>query len=133
MKLVNGRPIKAVVEITNHDSKAIDVAFVAGILATTKELPEDAPAYEKIVRNLTSVPYDLKIEAGEKKELPYSFAIDMNPQDVLVQLIAVITDSKGTVHQVQASNSTASIVEAPTSFLDPQMYVHSSPLPRPLN
>ncbi|KAH7152480.1 hypothetical protein B0J13DRAFT_548529 [Dactylonectria estremocensis] len=121
VKLVNGRPIKAVVEVTNHDSKPIEVAFVAGVLATTKELPEDAPAYEKIVRNLTSVPYNLAIEAGEKKEIPYSFALDMNPQDVLVQLVAVITDSKGGVHQVQAYNSTASIVEAPTSFLDPQI------------
>ncbi|KAK7409678.1 Increased recombination centers protein 22 [Neonectria punicea] len=121
VKLVNGRPIKAVVEVTNRDSSPIQVALVAGVLVTTKELPDDAPAYEKIVRNLTSVTYNLDIDGGEKKELPFAFALDMNPQDVLVQLVAVITDAKGTVHQVQAYNSTASIVEPPTSFLDPQI------------
>ncbi|KAH6892053.1 hypothetical protein B0T10DRAFT_604847 [Thelonectria olida] len=121
VKLVNGRPTKALIEVTNHDSSPIQLALVGGALVSTKQQPEDAPAYASIVRNLTSVQYNLEIEAGEKKELPFAFSQDMNPQDVYVQLVALLTDPKGGVHQIQAANATASIVEAPTSFLDPQI------------
>ncbi|KAI5461115.1 hypothetical protein BGZ63DRAFT_424038 [Mariannaea sp. PMI_226] len=121
VKLVNGRPTKALIEVTNHDSSPIHLAMVGGALVTTQSLPDDTPAYQKIVRNLTAVQYNIEIDAGEKKELTFAFSQDMNPQDVYIELVAVITDPKGGVHQIQAANSTAAIVEAPTSFLDPQI------------
>ncbi|KAF4978696.1 hypothetical protein FZEAL_4965 [Fusarium zealandicum] len=121
VKLVNGRPTKSLIEISNREAGAIQVAFIGGALASTKELPAERPAYERIIRNLTAVPYNLAIEAGEKKELPFSFALDMQPQDVLLELVAVISDSKGTIHQIPVHTASASIVEAPTSFLDPQI------------
>ncbi|KAF5027328.1 hypothetical protein F66182_572 [Fusarium sp. NRRL 66182] len=123
VKLVNGRPTKAVIEVNNRDSGAIQVAFVAGSLNSPKELPADSPAYVGIVRNLTAVQYNVEVPAGEKKDLPFSFAQDMQPQDVLLQLVALVTDASGTIHEVQVHSAPASIVEAPTSFLDPQMYV----------
>ncbi|KAG5806712.1 hypothetical protein H9Q74_007306 [Fusarium xylarioides] len=121
VKLVNGRPTKAVIEINNKDANAINVAFVAGSLNTMKELPEDSPRYTSILRNLTSVQYNIEVPAGEKKELTFSFAQDMQPQEVRVELSAVVTDSTGNLHQVLVHNGPASIVEAPTSFLDPQI------------
>lgn len=123
VKLVNGRPTKAIVEVKNRDKAPIKVSFIGGQLASTKELPADKPAYESIIRNLTAIPYNLAIEAGEKKELPFAFSLDMQPQDVLLQLVAVVSDSNGNIYQLQAHNATASVVEAPTSFLDPQMCV----------
>jgi hypothetical protein len=121
VKLVNGRATKAVVEVTNHEENPIQVAFVGGMLSTLMELAPGAPLTSGVLRNLTAVKYDLSVEAGEKKEIPYSFILDMMPQDVRLQLIAVIANSRGQMFQVQAYNQTASIVEPPTSFLDPQM------------
>lgn len=45
----------------------------------------------------------------------------MNPLDVEVRVVAVISNAKSAVFQVQVGSSAASIVEPPTSFLDPQM------------
>jgi hypothetical protein len=109
------------VEVTNHEEGSIQLSFVGGILSTTNELPAGAPITAGVLRNITAVRYDLFIEPGEKKSVPYSFALDMQPQDVVLQLIAVVSNSKGQLFQIQAYNQTASIVEPPTSFFDPQM------------
>lgn len=121
VRLVNGRPTKALIDITNNEDGPIQVAFLAGFVANPKELPEGTPAYQSILRNLTAVQYNHAIEAGETKSFPYSFALDMQPQDVKLQLAAVLTSAKGQLHQVMAHEGQASIVEAPTSFLDPQI------------
>ncbi|KAG6003688.1 hypothetical protein E4U21_001796 [Claviceps maximensis] len=120
-RLVNGRPTTALVEITNNEDKSIRVSFLAGSVAKPNELPEDAPAYQSILRNLTAVQYNHDIEAGETKSLTYSFALDMQPQDVKLRLDAVVSSGGGLMHQVVAHEGLASIVEAPTSFLDPQI------------
>lgn len=121
IKLVNNRPINALIEIDNHEDASIQVAFVAGSLTTTKELPADAPSYQSILRNLTAVQYSADVEAGEKKTLTYSFALDMHPQDVTIRLTAVVMDSKGNIFQIPALEDKASVVDAPVSFFDPQM------------
>lgn len=123
MRLINGRPTKAFIEVTNNEDGPLSVDVVIGVLATAKELPADTPAYEGIVHNLTAVEYNLAVEAGETKSIPYSFSLDIQPQDVRVQLVAVITNAKGNLFQINAHDGSASIVEAPTSFFDPQMYV----------
>lgn len=116
VKLVNGRPTKAVIEVTNHEKAPIQLAFLAGTLTKPGE-----PATAVIVRNLTAVRYDLTVEPGEKKSVPYSFVQDMQPQDVKLQLVAVLSNDKGDTFQVPAYDASASIVEAPTSILDPQI------------
>ncbi|PFH60515.1 hypothetical protein XA68_10829 [Ophiocordyceps unilateralis] len=121
VRLINGRATKALVEVKNKEDGPIKVAYLAGALVSTKPLPANAPAYQAIVRNLTAVQYNLDIEAGEAKAFPFSFMLDMQPQDVHLQLVAVVTNAKGNLVQVPAHNGTASIVEAPTSFFDPQI------------
>ncbi|KJZ75566.1 hypothetical protein HIM_05029 [Hirsutella minnesotensis 3608] len=121
VRLVNGRPTKAVVEVTNNEKVPINVAFLTGALASTAKLPDDAPAYQAIVRNLTAVQYNLPVEAGQSKVFPYSFVLDMQPQDVRLQIMAVVSNAKGDIFQLSAHNGTASIVEAPTNFFDPQI------------
>lgn len=108
--------------MTNNEDAAISVAFLAGALTSTDKLPDDAPAYQAILRNLTAVQYNLAVEAGESKTFPFSFALDMQPRDVRLQIVAVITNAKGELFRIPVHDDTAAIVEAPTSFFDPQMY-----------
>ncbi|KAK8142794.1 hypothetical protein G3M48_008217 [Beauveria asiatica] len=124
LRLVNGKPTRAVVDVTNNEDAPIQVAFVSGTLssdAPSPLLPADAPPYRRIVHNLTAAEYNLPVAAGASAQLPYAFALDLQPQDVRVQLLAVVTDAKGGIFPVTVYNGTASIVEAPTSFLDPQI------------
>jgi len=121
VKLVNGRPTKAVVEITNHEDEPITMAFMSGHLISTKELPEDAPLGSNVLRNLSSVRYEAVIPPGETQSLPYSFVLDMQPQDVRLQMMGVVMTSKNNIFQVETYNDIVSIVEAPTSILDPQI------------
>ncbi|KAI4601773.1 hypothetical protein KJ359_010637 [Pestalotiopsis sp. 9143b] len=121
VKLVNGRPTKAVIEIANHEDEPIQFAFIGGSLHTLQPLPEDAHPSVGIVRNLSTVRYDAIIPAGETQSLPYSFVLDMNPQDLRLNLGAVVSTQGGNIFQVGVTDQKVSIVEAPTSIFDPQI------------
>ena len=130
VKLVNGRPTNALIEIDNREDGPLQVAFVSGSLVSTAgNIPDDTPAYKSILRNLTAVQYNVQVPAGERKALPYSLAaLDMQPQDVRVRLVAVVANSGGNIFQLAAFDDVAAVVEAPVSFFDPQMCVRSPPL-----
>jgi hypothetical protein len=61
------------------------------------------------------------IPAGEKETLTYTFATEMHPQNVKLNLAAVLQNSEGTVFTKMVYNETVSVVEAPMSIFDPQM------------
>lgn len=116
VKLVNGHPTEARLSIKNEEPTSVGVAIVGGSIL------DDAGAETRILRNLTSQKYSLQIPAGEEQTVTYSFSTEMHPQNVRLQLVTVLTDGKQNAYTVSAYNETVSIVEAPTSFLDPQMY-----------
>jgi hypothetical protein len=121
VKLVNGRPTKAIVDVANNEAEPISLSFVGGGLYTLQDLPADAHPSAAILSNLSVVTYQATIPAGERQTVPYSFVLDMQPQDVRLMLSAVLTNKKGELFQVPVTNQTVSIVEAPTSIFDPQM------------
>ncbi|KAL2887746.1 Increased recombination centers protein 22-2 [Ceratocystis lukuohia] len=114
LKLVNGNPTVARIELENQAEEAVQLAFVGGRIA--KPITPDT-----IMVNLTTTPYGESIPAGETKAVEYAFELDMNAQEVLLNLVAVVSDSRGQIYQVMAYNNTASIVEPPVSLLDPQI------------
>ena len=80
-----------------------------------------SPQGQQLVRNLTTIRYNVEIPAGEKESLTYSFATEMHPQDLTLSLVSVLSNGEGQFFTMQAFNDTVSVVEAPTSIFDPQM------------
>ncbi|KAL1590290.1 hypothetical protein WHR41_01024 [Cladosporium halotolerans] len=120
VKLVNGHPTRAVLDVHNQEPEAVQVLIVGGSLTTPVDVP-GAPEVPVILRNLTAQRYGVSIPAGERESLTYSFATEMHPQDLRLNLAAVLQSSAGQIYTQQVYNETVSIVEAPISFFDPQI------------
>ena len=70
---------------------------------------------------MTSTRYNVQIPAGQKESVSYSFTTELHPQDLRLNLIAVLTAEKGALYTVQAFNETVSIVEPDASLFDIQL------------
>ncbi len=114
IKITNGKPYESIISFMNEEPDPITVQFVGGSLWAFDGT--DA----RIVRNLTSSQYAVQVPPGEKQSLPYRFQIDMHPQDLRLNLAAVI-NSQNTFYTLQAFNGTVSVVEPDASIFDPQM------------
>jgi len=120
IKIVNGKPATVSLSVSNHEPEPISVQFVGGSLWT----PDFGASPSRIVRNLTTKQYGVEVPAGESENLPYTFQTNMHPQEVRLNLAAVV--AKGTTFFTQqAFNGTVQIVEPDSSLFDPQMYVSS--------
>ena len=76
-----------------------------------------------IVRNITSTRYNVQIPAGGENSITYSFATELHPQDLRLNLVAVLSNEAGGVYSLSAYNETVSVVEPETGIFDPQLYV----------
>lgn len=133
-KIINGQGTHALLDITNNEGAPITLVMVGGMLSRPEtDLKPGAHASSLIVRNLTTTKYTVEVPAGAKESLPYTFTTDMQPADLQLSLMAIFTDNKGNLRQVPAFHDTVSVVEAPTSFFDPQMYAPISRNRRRLN
>lgn len=94
----------------------MQVVFIGGSLWTST-----LGTQPHLLRNLTTTRYNVEVPAGEKKSISYSFVTELLPQDLKLNLGAVVTDVEGTAFTLQAFNETVSIVEPDTSLFDPQM------------
>jgi len=117
VKLVNGKPTQALVSFDNHETEAVTVNFIGGALWT----PNFDPQGSRLVRNLTTTRYGVDIPAGEKMSLAYNFATELHPQELRLNLASILSDTKGNFYTFNTYNETVSIVEADTSFFDPQI------------
>ncbi|KAF2797371.1 hypothetical protein K505DRAFT_334391 [Melanomma pulvis-pyrius CBS 109.77] len=115
VKLINGHATKALFSFTNDEPEPVGVTIIGGSLL------QDAAPTAQVIRNLTAAKYSIEIPAGTEQTVPYSFSTEMHPQDVRLQLLAVLKDHKGAFHTVSVYNETVSVVEAPTNIFDPQI------------
>ncbi|KAF4307975.1 Translocon-associated protein (TRAP) alpha subunit [Botryosphaeria dothidea] len=113
VKLVNGHPTNAILDFKNEEEEPVTIQFIGGSLLD--------PNTGKNVRNLTVSKYNIHIGAASSASLTYSFQTEMHPQDLRLNLAAVVRDSKDAFYTLQAYNETVSVVEAPTSIFDPQI------------
>lgn len=120
MKLVNGHPTRAVLDVANNEPAPISVLLVGGSLTTT--LGPGMPDPPMVIRNLTAQRYGVQVPAGERQTITYAFATEMHPQDLRLSIAAVLQNNEGAVFTKMVYNETVSIVEAPVSIFDPQMY-----------
>ncbi|ETN41850.1 uncharacterized protein HMPREF1541_03789 [Cyphellophora europaea CBS 101466] len=116
IKLVNGKPTDSLISFSNQEPEPVTVQFVGGSLWT----PDFDPQGSRVVRNLTTKQYAVEIPAGEKQTLPYRFQTNMHPQELRLNLAAVVSKDE-TFYTMQAYNGTISVVDPDSSFFDPQM------------
>ncbi|KAL9640808.1 MAG: hypothetical protein Q9164_000043 [Protoblastenia rupestris] len=117
VKLINGHSTQALLSFTNEESEPVNVVFIGGSLWT-----DPFSQYgSQIIRNLTTTRYNVEIPAGASDSISYSFTTELHPQDLKLNLAAVVTDTKGTPYTLQAFNETVGIVEPDTSIFDPQI------------
>lgn len=124
IKIVNGKPTNVQLSFSNQEPEPVSVQFVGGSLWTTDYDPSGA----RIVRNLTSKQYGVLVPAGESETLPYTFQTNMHPQELRLNLAAIIGKGNNFYSQ-QAFNGTVQVVEPDSSIFDPQMYVYSRACP----
>ncbi|EDU48480.1 hypothetical protein PtrSN002B_006744 [Pyrenophora tritici-repentis] len=115
VKLVNGLATEARLSVVNNEPTPIGVTLVGGSL-----LKENA-GESHVVRNLTAKRYSIQVPAGANETVPYSFTTELHPQDLRLQLVTILKDNKNSLYTVTVHNETVSVVEAPTSFFDPQI------------
>jgi hypothetical protein len=117
VKLINGHATEARLSINNKEPTPVGVTIVGGSLI------QEIKGQSQIVKNLTAHKYSIEIPAGAEETVPYTFTTELHPQNLRLQLVTVLKDNKGALYTVPVYNETVSVVEAPTSFFDPQMYV----------
>jgi hypothetical protein len=117
VKLVNGVPTEAQLTFTNDEPEPVIVNFVGGSLWT----PESPGNPAVNVRNLTTAPFGLEIPPATQKTVSYKFATEMHPQELTLNLLAIVGNGKGQMFTLPAYNQPVSIVEPDTSIFDPQM------------
>jgi len=125
VKLVNNRATQAILDVSNNEVEPITVAIIGGSLLTPLGAP-GAPETPQVIRNLTAAKIGLQIPAGGKESVPFSFVQELHPQDLTLNLVALLQNSEGAVFTKQVYSEKVSVVEAPVSFFDPQMYVQCS-------
>ncbi|KAJ6144761.1 hypothetical protein N7470_008656 [Penicillium chermesinum] len=114
IKVINGHPTEAVVSFTNDEPNPVTLNILG---ASLWDLGEES----KIVRNLTASRYGVEIPAKSQEAVIYSFATEMHPQDLRLNIAAILSDSEGGFFTLQAFNGTVSVVEPDTSIFDPQI------------
>ncbi|KAF2216210.1 hypothetical protein CERZMDRAFT_109162 [Cercospora zeae-maydis SCOH1-5] len=119
VKLVNGRPTRTLITITNNEDTEVNVLAAAAGLYSPLGLP-GAPDPPQSLRNLTVARFAKNIAPHTSETFTYAYATIMQPQDILLEVNAIITRGQS-VFTTTVFRENVSVVEAPTSFLDPQI------------
>lgn len=121
VQIFNGLKSVALLDFVNNEEDYMTVKMVKGSLSSIPKDPKVTTARTHIFRNLTAARYDIAIAAGKNQSIPFTFTTDLLPQDFHLSLVATILNHEGKEYQVPAYNGTVSVVDPPTSILDPKV------------
>jgi hypothetical protein len=113
IKLINNHPTRVKLQLTNHEPRALQIDSVGGRLWDVKK--------DVSIRNLTTLKVGMSLPPKKQLEVVYSLTNDLTPRDLLLNLGVAVTTADGEVFTVTAFNGTVTVVEAPSSLLDPQL------------
>lgn len=114
IKLINNHPTRVKLQLTNHEPRALQIDSVGGRLWDPKKK-------DVSVHNLTSLKLGMSLPPTKQLEVVYPFTNDLTPQELLLILGMAVRTADGEVFAVTAFNGTVTVVEAPSSLLDPQL------------
>ncbi|WEW60261.1 hypothetical protein PRK78_005746 [Emydomyces testavorans] len=114
VKLINGKPTQAQVKVTNNEPDPITVSVIGGTLWTLSEPSQN-------VRNLTMTRYSVEVPSKSEETVTYSFSTELLPQELNLNLAAVVSRKDGFLYTIPAFNGTVSVVEPEMSIFDPQV------------
>lgn len=119
VKLVNGRPTRALFKVTNNEPEPITVLIATGAILSP-EGAVGAPDPPANLRNLTLSKYSTTIAPQTAETITYSFSTIMQPQDVTLDL-KLMVQARTSIFTLGVFRESVSVVEAPVSLFDPQM------------
>lgn len=118
VKIVNGLPTEAVLNVENNEPAPVSVQLIGGGL-WTPDFNDAQPS--QLLRNLSTTVYKSEVPPGDQQPFVYKFTTELHPADLVLKLDAIVTDSKGAYYSVSAFEGNVSVVEKPISIFDPQM------------
>ncbi|KAI5359164.1 Putative translocon-associated protein (TRAP), alpha subunit [Septoria linicola] len=119
VKLVNGRPTRTLITVTNNEAEEVNVLAAVGGLYSPLNTA-GAPDPPQSVRNFTAAKYGKTIAPKSAETFTYAYQTVMQPQDLLLELKTVVSRGQN-VFTSSVFRENVSVVEAPTSLLDPQI------------
>lgn len=120
IRILNGRKTSAILEFINSEAEPIIVSSVKGALFGLEAPQADAKLSASLIHNLTAASYNIEIQAGEKRTIPFAFTTNFQPQDFRLNIAANISHREGT-YQVQAFDEIVKVLDSATSIFDPQI------------
>ncbi|KAI1933433.1 hypothetical protein LOZ66_006439 [Ophidiomyces ophidiicola] len=116
VKLVNGLPTNAQLKFINNEPEPVTVSVIGGSLWTLS-----TPAQN--VRNLTTSRPGIEVASNSEATIGYDISTELLPQDLALNLAAVVSRKDGLVFTIPAFDGPVSIVEPAMSIFDPQVSV----------
>ncbi|EGN99100.1 hypothetical protein SERLA73DRAFT_181916 [Serpula lacrymans var. lacrymans S7.3] len=107
--VVNGERNQIILVVENKSERNVTITTVAGSFHN--------PDTNTLIKNSTSLQYDLRLLEGSKLQIPYTFHSEFKPGDLRlnVWLEHVVDDEK---YRVTAYDSVVTVVEPEISFFD---------------
>ncbi|KAI1976991.1 hypothetical protein LOZ53_002024 [Ophidiomyces ophidiicola] len=114
VKLVNGLPTNAQLKFINNEPEPVTVSVIGGSLWTLS-----TPAQN--VRNLTTSRPGIEVASNSEATIGYDISTELLPQDLALNLAAVVSRKDGLLFTIPAFDGPVSIVEPAMSIFDPQV------------